>query len=270
VREPSGSFFPPPGPPPLREPRRADPVQGGMIRHTALLLLLALPLLAGEFDAFIKKLKDPATRESATRVLIAQGTPALEALKAAAADPALKEHVDAIVKEIEAREPKGLRFNAGVPKMQLTLAYVNGEDMKLAIGVENRGGETVVLWPYLSMRILDAKGQDVKKSLNIGRWGRGRSKRWLEDLKYIELAPGAKWGTVTPLSRFMLDEEFIEGWEVPGPGTYTIEITYRFDRAKVKKTCDPEWDALDDPEKPWNRALEMTHVFTAEMTVAER
>jgi len=240
-----------------------------MIRITAL-LLVALPLLAGEFEPFLRKLKDPATRESATRALIAQGTPALEELRAAAADPAIKEQVEAIVKEIEEREPHGLRFTAGVPKMRLTLADVNREDMKVSIGVQNRGTETIVLWPYLSMRILDVNGQEVKKSTNIGRWGRGRSKRWLEDLKYIELAPGAKWATVTPLTRFMFDESFIEGWEVPEPGTYTIEFTYRFDRAKAKKTCDPEWDALDDPEKPWNRALEMTHVFTAEMTVAER
>ena len=30
----------------------------------------------------------------------------------------------------------------------------------------------------------------------------------------------------------------------------------------------PAWEKLDEPEQPWNKALEMTHVFTAEMTVA--
>jgi hypothetical protein len=147
---------------------------------------------------------------------------------------------------------------------------VNGDDMKLSVGVQNRGTGTVVLWPYFSLRVLDAKGQEVKRSLHIGRWGRGRSKRWLEDVDYVTLAPGEKWGFVTPLSRYMHDDMWIEGWEVPEPGTYTIEVTYRFDRTAWKKTCDPEWDALDDARKPWNRALEMTHVFTAEMTVAER
>ncbi|HEX5135507.1 MAG TPA: hypothetical protein VFY93_00915 [Planctomycetota bacterium] len=242
-----------------------------MIRHAALLLLLAaLPLLAGELDPLLGKLKDPATREEAARALVEKGTPTLKELKEAARDPALKEQVEAIAKEIEAREPRGLRFHVSLPETRLSLAHVNGEDMKVAIGVENRGTETIVLWPYLSLRILDAKGQEVKRCLHIGRWGRGRSKRWLEDLKYIELAPGANWVTLTPLSRFMLDESFIEGWEVPEPGVFTIEVTYRFDRAKVKRTCDPRWDALDDPRQPWNRALEMTHVFTAEMTVAER
>jgi hypothetical protein len=65
----------------------------------------------------------------------------------------------------------------------------------------------------------------------------------------------------------MHDEKCIEGWEVPEPGTYTIEFTYRFDRAAAKKGCDPAWQAIDDPQQPWNRALEMTHVFRAEMAV---
>jgi hypothetical protein len=230
-------------------------------------ILLAAPLLAGGFDALIGKLKDPGTRESAARALVAQGTPALDELRAAAADDALKGCIDAIVKEIEAREPHGLRFHAGVPRMRLTLGHVNGDEMKLAIGVVNRGKETVVLWPYLSMRLLDAKGQEVKPKLHQGRWGRGRSKRWLEEVKYVKLAPGETWGFETALSRYMHDERWIDGWELPEPGTYTIEVTYRFDRAAEKKGCDPAWDALDDPEQPWNRALEMTHVFTAEMTV---
>lgn len=269
MRDPSGSLPRAPSPLP-REPRRADRVKGRMIRTTAL-LLLALPLLAGEPDPLLGKLKDPATREAAARSLVARGTPALGELRAAAAaDPAIREHVDAIVKEIGRREPHGLRFHAGVPRMRLSLAHVNGDDMKLSIGVTNRGTETVVLWPCFSMRILDAKGNELKRSLRIGRWGRGRSKRWIGDVKYVELPPGAKWGFETPLSRYMHDEKWIEGWEVPEPGTYTIEITYRFDRQSVKQTCDPDWDALDDARKPWNRALEMTHVFTAEMTVAER
>ena len=230
------------------------------------LLLLAAPLLAGEFDAMIAKLKDPATREQASRTLVAEGTPALDELRAAAKDPALKERIEGIVKEIEAREPKGLRFHAGVPKMRLTLDHVNGDGMKLSIGVTNRGREAVVLWPYFSMRILDANGRMVGRKLHIGRWGLGRPERWLEDVAYVKLAPGEQWGFTTPLSRYMHDDTWVEGWEVREPGTYTIEVTYRFDRAAAKKRST--WDGVDDPEKPWNRALEMTHVFTAEMTVA--
>jgi len=240
------------------------------MKRVAAVLLLGLPLLAGEFDSLIGKLRDPETRESATRVLVARGTPALGELRAAAADPGIKECVEAIVKEIEKREPHGLRFNAGVPKMRLTLAYVNSDDMSLSVSVRNLGPETLVLWPYFSMRILDANGAEVKKSVHLGRWGRGRSARWLEGVEYVTLEPGRNWGFTTPLSRYMHDDTWIEGWEVPEPGTYTIELTYHFDRAAAKKSCDPKWDALDDPEKPWNRAVEMTHVFTGEMVVAAR
>ncbi len=231
-------------------------------------LLLVTPLFAGEFDALMAKLREPATREEAARALVEHGTPALDEVRALATDPALKERVLAIVKEIETREPRGLRFHAAVPAAPLTLAQVNGDGMKLAIGVTNRGKEAVVLWPYLSLRVLDAKGQEVKRKLRIGRWGLGRSKRWLEDVKYVELAPGGSWEFVTPLSRYTHDERWIEGWEVTEPGTYTIEIAYRFDRAAAKKGCDPAWEALDDPQRPWSRAVEMTHVFTAEMVVA--
>lgn len=241
-----------------------------MSRLAALLPLLCVPLLAGEFDALIGKLRDEGTREGAARALVAQGTPALPELRAAAADPALKEQVDAIVKEIEAREPAGLRFNVGVPKMRLSLAYVNSDEMKVSITIRNRGNETVVLWPYLSMRILDANGKEVKRCQHIGRWGLGRNKQWLANLKYVTLAPGEAWDLATPLANYMHDEKWIEGWKIPEPGTYTLEVTYRFDRAAAKGTCDPGWDALNDPEKPWNRALEMTHSFTGEMVVAER
>jgi hypothetical protein len=230
--------------------------------------LLVILLLAGEFDAQVEKLRDPLTREGAARALVAAGTPALAELRAAAADPALKECVLAIVKEIGAREPHGLRFSAGVPKMRLTLADVNGKEMKLAIRVVNRGSEAVVLWPYFSLRILDANGQEVKPGLKQGRWGLGRPKRWLQDVDYARLAPGEKWGFTTPLSLYVHDDTWREGFEVREPGKYTIEVTYRFDRAKAKMGSDQEWDALDDPEQPWNRALEMTHVFTTEMTVA--
>lgn len=233
--------------------------------------LLVTPLLAGESDALLGRLRDPASREDARRALVAQGTPALGDLRAAlkgATDEGFKACVAGVMKEIEEREPHGLLFSAAVPKMRLTLADVNRDDFKLAIDVVDRGTETVVLWPYLSLRLLDGKGQEVKPKLHQGRWGRGRSKTWLADVKYGKLAPGDTWGFVTPLSRYVHDETWIGGWEVREPGTYTIEVTYRFDRAAAKKTCDPAWQALDDQEQPWNRALEMTHVFTAELVVA--
>jgi len=49
----------------------------------------------------------------------------------------------------------------------------------------------------------------------------------------------------------------------------SLEFTYRFDRAAAKKRCDPEWKPLDDPEKPWNKALEFEHTFRTEMRVHE-
>ncbi len=48
---------------------------------------------------------------------------------------------------------------------------------------------------------------------------------------------------------------------------YTLELTYAFDRAAAKKRCDPKWKPLDDPEQPWNQALELKHTFRIELRV---
>jgi len=235
-----------------------------------LALLLTVPLAAGEYDGLISNLENPALCQGAARALVAQGTPALPELRealAAASDETLELRLAGIIKEIELREPMGLRFNAGAPKMRITVADVNLDGFGFSVSVRNRGQETVVLWPYLSLRVLDAQGKEVKPALRRGRWGLGRSKQWLEDVKYVELKPGEAWSFLTPLTRYVHDESFILGWELEQAGTYTLEFTYRFDRAAAKATCDPEWELLDDPERPWNRALVLTHTFSGELRV---
>jgi hypothetical protein len=249
-----------------------------MTRGAALLVLLALalPAAVGEeedrFAVWLKLLLSPeaADQARAHRVLVAQGTPALPALKKAlseARDEREKARVSAIIGEVEKREPHGLRFNAGMPKMRLTLNLVNGDDFEFALSIRNLGGKPVVLWPYLSLRVLDAKGNQLKIASRIGRYGLRQSENLLEEIPFVTLAPGKIWSAKAKLSRYMYDPPWITSWSVPAAGTYTMEFTYEFDRAAAKKGCKQDWPKLNDPDQPWNKALELKHTFSTTITV---
>jgi hypothetical protein len=248
---------------------------------TALLLWIAVALLASltagqdqksEFAPWIAKLldADPAVQESGRRILLARGTPALAALRRAREatdDPGAKGRLTGVIQRIELREPHGLLFNAGMPKMRLTVGLVNSAEFKFAVSVRNRGDKTVVLWPYLKLRVLDAAGNEVARTSRIGRFGLRRSANVLEGIRFATIAPGRAWSFQESLVRYTHDPDWMTGWKLPKAGTYTLEFTYEFDRAAQKKRCDPKWELLDDPAQPWNRALAFKHVFRTEMVV---
>lgn len=238
-------------------------------------LLLTASLPAGEprgkFAGFVARLsdEDAAMREKAAKALIAQGSPALPDLRAGLAEAKTDAHratIREVIAAIEKREPHGIRFAASMLKIRIDLNYVNGKDFRYLIQLRNGSDKPVVLWPYFSLRVLDREGREVKPSTRRGRWGL-RSKRYLQEIEFLEIPPGESRMIKETLATYMHDPEFIEGWQIPQAGDYTLEFTYHFDRAAAKKGCDPAWTALDDPKQPWNRALELEHVFTAKMRV---
>ncbi|MHC4493920.1 MAG: hypothetical protein ACYTDU_20180 [Planctomycetota bacterium] len=173
-----------------------------MALKIALLLWTAVALSASlaagqdqsELAPWIAKLRDadPAQQEIARRVLLARGTPALAELRRAlpaSGDAEAKARLTGVIREIERREPHGLFFHVGMPKMRLTLDLVNGEAFRYAVTVRNRGDKTVVLWPYLKLRLLDAAGNEVARTTRIGRFGRRRSENLLEDIRFVTLEP---------------------------------------------------------------------------------
>ncbi|MHC4224594.1 MAG: hypothetical protein ACYSX0_21725 [Planctomycetota bacterium] len=251
-----------------------------MRRALLLLALLALlpPPAYGDEELvalWLGKLtgQDKSKHELARNVLARQGTPALPQLREALGEAPGKEahdRVAAVIREIEMREPHGIAFDAGMPKMRIFLDMVNEDRFEYVIRVRNRSEKSVVLWPFLSLRVLDSKGEEVGPSQRIGRWGLRKSANLLEEVRFVTLAPGKAWSIATGLKRYVHDPDFITGWQLPAAGTYTLELTYHYDRATQKKRCDPKWELLDDPKQPWNRALEMKHTFTAEMKVDKR
>jgi hypothetical protein len=242
---------------------------------TLLACVAVLPAADSEYAPLVARLgdEDPAARETARQALVAHGSPALPDLRAALETAKAEAHRAAIrdvIAAIAKREPHGIRFEARLPKLRIGLDEVNADAFRYTIRLRNGGEKPVVLWPYFSLRVLDDKGRAVAPSLRQGRWGLGRSKRYLERVGFIEIKPGETHVTTEALSRYMHDFALILGWKLPGPGEYTLEFTYDFDRTAVKKGCDPAWKALDDPAQPWNRAVEAKHVFTAKLKVSAR
>ncbi|MHC4952837.1 MAG: hypothetical protein ACYTGZ_03035 [Planctomycetota bacterium] len=243
------------------------------MRIALILLTLLTPALADRFDRPIHQLssEDAAVRKRARASLLWMGTPALPKLREAekgTKDKEFKARLTAIIQEIVKREPHGLKFHVGMPKMRLTLDLVRGREFRYAVTVTNHGDKEVVLYPYLSLRVLDPAGKPVKYARHLGRGGRRRgNKNPLETIKFVTVKPGERWSFTESVAQYMHDPKFINGWQIPKAGKYTLEFTYSFDRDALKKRCDPDWELLDHPKSLWNRALTMTHTFRGEMKV---
>ena len=212
-----------------------------------------------------------AARDAAVRLFLRRGTPALPLLAGAAEatkDPKAKALLLDLAAKVRAREPHGLRFRVGLPKMKLTLDTVRSENFAYTVTVENRGDQPVVLLPYLTPQVIDSEGNEVKPSSRRGRWGRRRGDHVLGDVKFVTIQPGKRWVFQEQLARYMHDPAVITGWKLPAAGDYTLVFTYAFDRATWKKRGKQDWKPLNDAKQPWNLAPEFTHTFKIALRVA--
>ena len=232
------------------------------------LLLFATVLTAGETKI---DLRDLAKGNSETKeALVKMGPEILPELREAldGADENLKTRIVEVIKEIKKREIlKTLEFSIGLPKMALNVGLVNGDGFKFVVRAVNKGDKEIVLSPFLRMEILDERGNTLKPKHRIGRGGLRFGECFLEDVNFEKVAPGKRWEFMTGIQRYMSDPQWITGFQVPGPGTYTIRMTYDFDRAKYKKRCKRDHKQHDDATRPWNRALELTHTFSVTLKV---
>jgi len=194
--------------------------------------------------------------ERAAAVLVRKGTPALKELEEARekADPAARKRLEKIIRTIRAREPEGLLFCVGLPKMRLT----RDSRVTFVVSVRNRGEKTRVLYPLLSLRLFDAQGNEVKPARKLGRGGLRRGHP-LDAVEFVTLKPGETWRFEADLAQYGRDPKWITGWKTPPPGTYAMEFTYAFDRERA--------DGLD-AEHPAHEAVAMKHVFTQELRIA--
>jgi len=238
--------------------------------RTLLILCALFPVVAAADTVRDFASDDAATRDVARREILRVGTPLLKRLDEAhkaSRDKDTKSRIAALIDEIKKREPHGLRFHCGLPKMKLTPAIVRGREFQFSVSVKNLSDEERVLYPYLTLRVLDAQGNPVPYSRRLGRGGRRPPGNPLERIRFVTLKPGQSWAFQDCLVRYMHDARWINGWKIEKAGSYTLEFTYAFDLAKAKEGCDPQWNRLDGAKEPWNRAITDSHTFSTRMTV---
>jgi hypothetical protein len=233
------------------------------------LVLACAPALAKHY--WIDRLAGPDQKhwEQAHKVLLRQGSRNLVELNRAfhgTKDEAAKKRLLKLIEEIQAAEPYGLQFSAGMPKMKLTRDLVNAGKADFAVRCTNFGADPVVLWPYMKLRVLGPDGKELKPSMRIGRGGLRVAENPVDAIKWVTLQPGETWSFTEGLDRYMYDREFIMGWQIEQPGTYTLEFTYRFDRNEaIKGAPDKQWSPPKDHMV--RKANELTKTFTTKMRV---
>ncbi len=263
------------------EPRAVHLVQSIMSERFALPVLhpfvaLILWLLSAGTaiggDPALELLPSAILGEAETREAILKMGPKIlplleEALKTAGAADAPK--INSLIVEIRRRETlKKVSFAIGLPKMALTLDFVNSREFKFALSARNLSDKELILWPFLSLEVLDEQGNTVKTSSRRGRYGlRVSDKSLLETVEFRKIAPKKRWSTLQDLQLYTLDPRWICGWKIPAPGTYTLVLTYDYKKAHAAKLCPAGFKKLKDPAQPWNKALELKHSVSVTMKV---
>ena len=93
------------------------------------------------------------------------------------------------------------------------------------------------------------------------------ARRKAEKVKWVSIAPGKTWTFTTGLSKHVHDPAALTRWKLAKAGKYQIRLTYRYDRAALKKRFAKTWKPADDAKRPWNRALTEVVVATKQMVV---
>jgi hypothetical protein len=166
-----------------------------------------------------------------------------------------------------ADERQPLSMTAVAPKTSPTLKQVNEGTFTLTVQLKNTGSDTIVLWPYLSLKILEPDGDEVGKATSIGRWGFISSPSVLEDIPFATLDAGKTYDFKVNLKKYNYDPNVVGGWQLPKAGKYELLFSYKFDRAAVKKRYGKGCKDIDGANRPWNRAVEIEKTLKLELAV---
>jgi len=174
---------------------------------------------------------------------------------------------DAGEKKESDKVPKNLKITINTPKDPPTLAEVNSGRYAITLTIENTGKEDVVLWPYLSVEVMDSKGKPVERSRFIGRWGLLSTPSIIEAVPFVNLGAGKTRKIEVKLNAHQWDADAITGWRLPAAGDYVVVLHYHYDRAAAKKSYGKGCDDIDKKNAQWNRALEVDKKAEVKLTV---
>ena len=128
-----------------------------------------------------------------------------------------------------------LKVSVDKTEASANLDDVNQGRFTISLALKNTSKVDIVLWPYLSVQVLDADGKLVQKSRNLGRWGLIRSPSVLEEVRFVTVKPGKTHTIEFNMKQYMFDADTISAWRLEEPGEHKARLHYAYDRAKVKK-----------------------------------
>lgn len=148
---------------------------------------------------------------------------------------------------------------------------------EVKVQFKNDGKEEAVLYPFLKVKVFDAAGKPVQRDAFIGRGL--YPPNILDDEvepKFLVVAPGKTKDIVVNLGYHNSALE-AQGWHFKKPGTYKVEISYQFTRQGFEKEYyrapiiidDKDLQRAKQPQRLWNRAVEMQKTVTVEVKVAK-
>lgn len=160
------------------------------------------------------------------------------------------------VPEVSVGESSLLEVTVTTPAAELTLREANQGDIGLQLQLKNNGSKKVILWPYLSVEIVDARGKAAPRSMNLGRFGFRATPSLLEGIPFVSLAPGQTHEIEINLNEYRFDPKVITGWRFPKHGRYDITLIYEYDRSLAVVDYGKGCRDLDRADAPWNLAVE--------------
>jgi RNA polymerase sigma factor (sigma-70 family) len=164
---------------------------------------------------------------------------------------------------------ESLKITVDLPKMSPTVDQVNAGAFTFPVILENTDKKDLVLWPFLGLRVFDARGKEVERSTRLGRFGITFTNSVIEGIPFITLKPGAMHKFDVKIAQYIHDPRAITGWQVPSAGEYRLEFLYEYNPAAEKKDLGKGATNLDDPNQPWNRAYEVRRKLDVKLKVVD-
>jgi RNA polymerase sigma factor (sigma-70 family) len=160
--------------------------------------------------------------------------------------------------QLAAKQSAPLQLSVEVPKEKPTVSQFNGGQYQVTVHLKNLTDQDAVVWPYLTVKVLDGEGNAIQPSQRQGKYAlRGGERSILEEMDFVTVQPGKAHAVQVRFGNLaMHDPEAMVDYQVPGEGDYILEVNYQYDRTAVKKRFGEGARDADRVDKPWNRAVE--------------
>jgi hypothetical protein len=232
-----------------------------------------LSTLTQDVEGWIVKLAsdDVEARAQAKRNLIEAGDRVIPAIRKSlegAKDVDLRARLREILARVARAEAAGgVKIEIVPLKDPPTVKEVNGKDFKVTLRFTNENDFEVVLWPYFEHEVFQSDGKAAVRTLKIG-FGVRPEGCFLKSAQWLIIEPKKSAEISAPLSYNELEFRMMNGWKFDA-GEYALVFRSSYSRENFVKRCRDKCDNHGDPEKLWNRALDLERTVKGTLTVRE-